>query len=107
VESYARAVEELRDRVGIERSFQQQGVDETAFIAGLHDLAMAAYGDQCAPANPRMPMIADMKTLMEAAYYGTSFDEVRAQRSGTHAESDAVTGTIKTVKTKGRAKTSA
>ena len=107
VESYARAVEELRDRVGIERSFQQQGVDEAAFIAGLHDLAMAAYGDQCAPANPRMPMIADMKTLMEAAYYGTSFDEVRAQRSGTHAESDAVTGTIKTVKTKGRAKTNA
>ena len=107
VESYARAVEELRDRVGIERSFQQQGVDEATFVAGLHDLAMAAYGDQCAPANPRMPMIADMKTLMEAAYYGTSFDEVRARRAGTHAESDAVTGTIKTAKGKGRAKASA
>ncbi|WP_431804024.1 bifunctional acetaldehyde-CoA/alcohol dehydrogenase [Microbacterium sp. bgisy203] len=98
VESYARAVEELRDKVGIERSFQQQGVDETAFIGGLHDLAMAAYGDQCAPANPRMPMIADMETLMEAAYYGTSFDEVRAARKGTHAESDAVTGTVSTAK---------
>ncbi len=106
VESYARAVEALRDRVGIERSFQQQGVDETAFIAGLHDLAMAAYRDQCAPANPRMPMIEDMKTLMEAAYYGTSFDEVRAQRTGTHAESEAVTGAVKTVK-KGRAKATA
>ena len=97
VESYARAVEQLRDRVGIERSFQQQGVDETAFIAGLHDLAMAAYGDQCAPANPRMPMIADMETLMEAAYYGTSFEAVRAARRGAHAESDAVTGTVRTV----------
>lgn len=96
VESYARAVEELRTKVGIERSFQEQGVDEAAFIAGLHDLAMAAYGDQCAPANPRMPMIADMQTLMEAAYYGTSFDEVRAARKGTHAESDAVTGAVKT-----------
>ena len=95
VESYARAVEELRAKVGIQPSFQAQGVDETAFIAGLHDLAMAAYGDQCAPANPRMPMIADMETIMEAAYYGTSFDEVRAARKGTHAESEAVTGTVK------------
>jgi acetaldehyde dehydrogenase/alcohol dehydrogenase len=42
---------------------------------------MGAYGDQCAPANPRMPMLEDMKTLMEAAYYGTSFAEVRAGRA--------------------------
>lgn len=90
VESYARATEELRDRVGIERSFQAQGVDETQFIAGLDRLAMAAYEDQCAPANPRMPMLEDMKTLMEAAYYGTSFEEVRAQRRCAEAESDAV-----------------
>jgi len=41
---------------------------------------MGAYEDQCAPANPRMPMIADMKDLMTAAYYGTSVDEVRAAR---------------------------
>ncbi|HYP73963.1 MAG TPA: iron-containing alcohol dehydrogenase, partial [Microbacterium sp.] len=110
VESYARAVEELREKVGIQSSFQAQGVDEATFIAGLHDLAMAAYGDQCAPANPRMPMIADMETIMEAAYYGTSFDEVRAARKGTHAESDAVTGTVKTVKpakSSGRAKAKA
>ena len=73
-------MEKLRDLVGIERSFQAQGVAEEAFIGRLDELAMAAYEDQCAPANPRMPMLADMKTLMEAAYYGTSFDEVRAHR---------------------------
>ncbi|GAA5037367.1 bifunctional acetaldehyde-CoA/alcohol dehydrogenase [Microbacterium fluvii] len=97
VESYAAAVERLRDAVGIERSFQEQGVAEAEFIGRLDELAMAAYGDQCAPANPRMPMLADMKTLMEAAYYGTSFDAVRAQRVTTHEESDAVTGTVKVV----------
>ncbi|WIY82704.1 bifunctional acetaldehyde-CoA/alcohol dehydrogenase [Propionimicrobium sp. PCR01-08-3] len=79
VESYARAVEDLRDRVGIERSFRDQGVDEETFINGLDDLAMAAYEDQCAPANPRMPMLEDMKILMEAAYYGISFEEVVAR----------------------------
>lgn len=81
VESYATAVEALRDAVGIERSFREQGVDEAAFIGRLDELAMAAYEDQCAPANPRMPMLADMRTLMEAAYYGTSFAEVRAHRA--------------------------
>jgi len=80
VESYARAVEELRDKVGIPRSFQAQGVAEEDFIGSLDKLAMGAYEDQCAPANPRMPMLDDMKTLMEAAYYGTSFEEVRAGR---------------------------
>jgi acetaldehyde dehydrogenase / alcohol dehydrogenase len=88
VESYARAVEELRDRCGMARSFQAQGIAEEAFIGALDDLAMGAYEDQCAPANPRMPMLADMKTIMEAAYYGTSFPEVRAQRAAMAATAD-------------------
>ena len=41
---------------------------------------MGAYEDQCAPANPRMPMIEDMKDLMVAAYYGTSVLDARARR---------------------------
>lgn len=80
VESYAKAVEELRDKVGIERSFQEVGVDETDFMSGLDTLAMNAYADQCAPANPRLPILEDMKVMMEAAYYGTTWDEVKAGR---------------------------
>ncbi|MCD2467735.1 bifunctional acetaldehyde-CoA/alcohol dehydrogenase [Streptomyces sp. NPDC055893] len=70
VESYARAVEELRTRCGIPASFREEGVDEAAFLAGLPQQAMNAYADQCAPANPRMPMIDEMKELMTRAYYG-------------------------------------
>ncbi|MFD8015509.1 bifunctional acetaldehyde-CoA/alcohol dehydrogenase [Streptomyces sp. NPDC058955] len=70
VESYARAVEELRDRCGIPASFRAEGVDEAAFLAALPQQAMNAYADQCAPANPRMPMIDEMKELMTRAYYG-------------------------------------
>lgn len=77
VESYATAVEQLRDKVGIERSFQEVGVDEAAFIASLDTLAMNAYEDQCAPANPRLPMLEDMKVMMEAAYYGKRFEDVK------------------------------
>ncbi|MFK0214962.1 bifunctional acetaldehyde-CoA/alcohol dehydrogenase [Streptomyces sp. NPDC090298] len=70
VESYARAVEELRTRCGIPASFREEGVDEAAFLAALPQQAMNAYADQCAPANPRMPMIDEMKELMTRAYYG-------------------------------------
>ena len=94
VESYARAVETLRDAVGIERSFHAQGVSETSFIGRLDELAMAAYEDQCAPANPRMPMLADMRTIMEAAYYGTSFDEVRAHRGEVANAGDALVAEV-------------
>ncbi|MFG3283505.1 bifunctional acetaldehyde-CoA/alcohol dehydrogenase [Streptomyces sp. NPDC048111] len=70
VESYARAVEDLRARCGIPASFQEEGVDEAAFTEALPVQAMNAYADQCAPANPRMPMIDDLKALMTRAYYG-------------------------------------
>ncbi|MFD9412442.1 bifunctional acetaldehyde-CoA/alcohol dehydrogenase [Streptomyces sp. NPDC059989] len=70
VESYARAVEELRTKCGIPASFAEEGVDERAFVEALPAQAMNAYADQCAPANPRMPMIDDMQQLMRQAYYG-------------------------------------
>ncbi len=77
VEAYAKAVEDLRAAVGIEASFQEIGVEEAEFMSSLDTLAMNAYEDQCAPANPRMPMLEDMKIMMEAAYYGTTFEAVR------------------------------
>ncbi|MFS0704095.1 bifunctional acetaldehyde-CoA/alcohol dehydrogenase [Cellulomonas sp. 179-A 9B4 NHS] len=83
VESYARAVESLRAKVGIPASFQAQGVDEQEFLRRLDEVAMGAYEDQCAPANPRMPMIDDMKDLMTAAYYGTSLEDVRGRSERT------------------------
>lgn len=77
VESYATAVEQLRAMVGIPASFQAQGVDEQVFTGELDLLAMGAYRDQCAPANPRMPMLADMKVIMTAAYYGVGYEPAK------------------------------
>jgi acetaldehyde dehydrogenase/alcohol dehydrogenase len=70
VEEYAKAVERLRDAIGIEPSLQAVGVDEQEFLAALPDMAVAAYEDQTAPANPRMPMFADLEAVMRSAYYG-------------------------------------
>ncbi|AVZ76729.1 bifunctional acetaldehyde-CoA/alcohol dehydrogenase [Streptomyces lunaelactis] len=69
VASYAAAVERLRDAVGIEPSFRALGIDEAAFMAALPQQALNAYEDQCAPANPRMPMLDDMEDIMRAAFY--------------------------------------
>lgn len=70
VESLASAVERLRDAVGIEPTFQALGIDERAFLDALPQQALNAHDDQCAPANPRMPMLDDMQELMRTAYYG-------------------------------------
>ncbi|MFJ7342079.1 bifunctional acetaldehyde-CoA/alcohol dehydrogenase [Streptomyces sp. NPDC101110] len=70
VESLADAMERLRDAVGIEASFEALGVEERSFLGALSQQALNAYEDQCAPANPRMPMLDDMEEIMRAAYYG-------------------------------------
>ncbi|GAB6902053.1 bifunctional acetaldehyde-CoA/alcohol dehydrogenase [Kineosporia succinea] len=70
VQALAQAVERLRAAVGIESSFAELGVDADAFEASLPQQALNAYEDQCAPANPRMPMLEDMQELMRQAYRG-------------------------------------
>ena len=70
VESFAHACHELARKVGIKMSFKEQGLDEKAFMEARRELAMMAYEDQCSPANPRLPMVADMEEILTKAYYG-------------------------------------
>jgi acetaldehyde dehydrogenase/alcohol dehydrogenase len=79
VASYASAIERLRHAVHIEPSFSAMGIDEEAFLAALPQQALNAFDDQCAPANPRMPMLDDMQQLMRAAYYGATARATTAQ----------------------------
>ena len=70
VASFARAVDELGRKVGIKMSFQDQGIDEKIFMEMRREVALRAYEDQCSPANPRLPMLADMEDILTQAYYG-------------------------------------
>lgn len=70
VRSYARACQELGEKVGIAMSLEAQGVDRAHFDAKKRDIAMLAYEDQCSPANPRLPMVEDMIEIIEKAYRG-------------------------------------
>ncbi len=90
VESYAQAVEDLRARLNMPATFKEMGIDEAAFMGSLDALALRSFEDQCAPANPRIPMLEHMKEIMEAAYYGTSREQVHAANTeATPAEKQA------------------
>lgn len=70
VEMFARACYDLAKSLDIEMSFQAQGTDEKDFLEHSLELAYAAYEDQCSTANPRLPLVEDMKEILENAYYG-------------------------------------
>ncbi len=70
VESYAQAVYELGCKVGIDMKFSAQNVDEARWMEKSEDLAYLAYEDQCSPANPKLPLVKDMKEILEKAYTG-------------------------------------
>lgn len=81
VENLARAVENYRDNLlGMDASFKACGVDEEYYWSLLDQIGMRAYEDQCAPANPRIPQIEDMKDIAIAAYYGVSQEEGHRMR---------------------------
>ena len=93
VESLASALEDDRyNKLGMNRSFQDCGVDEDLFWSVLDQAGMRAYEDQCTPANPRIPQIEDMKDIAVAAYYGVSQAEghaIRVEREGVEATEEA------------------
>ena len=73
VESFAKACGELAKSVGIKMNFKSQGIDEKEYLENVEKLAFLAYEDQCSPANPRVPMVADMKQILTDAFYNEEF----------------------------------
>lgn len=70
VQSLVQALEDLRTKLNIPHTIKEAGVEEKTFLKNLDHLAEEAFDDQCTSANPRYPLIADIKELYKAAYYG-------------------------------------
>jgi acetaldehyde dehydrogenase/alcohol dehydrogenase len=66
-------VEELKSILGIPASIREAGVPEQAFLDRLDHLAEQAFDDQCTGANPRYPLIAELRQLLLDAYYGRPY----------------------------------
>ncbi|RTZ14134.1 bifunctional acetaldehyde-CoA/alcohol dehydrogenase [Vibrio aquaticus] len=68
-------LEELKGNLDIPLSIQAAGVSEADFIAKLEELAVEAFDDQCTGANPRYPLITELKEVLLASFYGKAFVE--------------------------------
>ena len=70
LEGVIKKIDELKDYVGIKKSIQEYGVEEKHFLDTLDDMVEQAFDDQCTGANPRLPLMSEIKDMYLRAYYG-------------------------------------
>ena len=75
LENLIKAVNDLKARVGIKATIKDYGIDEADFLARLDDMVEQAFDDQCTGANPRYPLMSEIKQMYLNAYYGKHFVE--------------------------------
>jgi acetaldehyde dehydrogenase/alcohol dehydrogenase len=64
------AVDELKVKLNIKNNIRDYGIDEKIFLERLDDMAEQAFDDQCTGANPRYPLMSEIKQMYLNAYYG-------------------------------------
>ena len=70
VESLIEAIKWLNDKLDIPKSFKEAGLDEKEFLDKIDMIADRAFEDQCTSANPRVPLVSEIKQIMLDSYYG-------------------------------------
>lgn len=75
LEGLINAVNELKAKVGIKATIQDYGIDENVFLEKLDEMTEQAFDDQCTGANPRYPLMSEIKQMYLNAYYGKHFVE--------------------------------
>ena len=84
VENLIKAINDLKARVGIKATIKDYGIDEDVFLANLDEMVEQAFDDQCTGANPRYPLMSEIKEMYLNAYYGRHFTE-KNKPNGTNA----------------------
>ncbi len=70
LESLINAINELKEKIGIKKTIKDYGIDEKNFLDRLDDMVEQAFDDQCTGANPRYPLMSEIKQMYLNAYYG-------------------------------------
>ena len=70
VENLIKALDELKEKVGIKKTIRDYGIDEQDFLDRLDEMTEQAFDDQCTGANPRYPLMSEIKQMYLNAYYG-------------------------------------
>lgn len=87
VKAMLKWLDELKQELDIPLSIQEWGIKEEAFLAKVDELAEKAFDDQCTGANPRYPLISELKNILLDSYYGRPFREAY-ERSEYESDSD-------------------
>ena len=70
LELFIEKIENLKEKVGIKKTIQEYGIDEQYFLDTLDEMVEQAFDDQCTGANPRYPLMKEIKEMYLKAYYG-------------------------------------
>ena len=79
VELLIKAVEELQAKVNMPKTIKEAGVSETKFYETLDEMVEQAFDDQCTGANPRYPLMSELKEMYIRAYEGPKTKEVKKE----------------------------
>ncbi|AXT71086.1 bifunctional acetaldehyde-CoA/alcohol dehydrogenase [Vibrio sp. dhg] len=81
-------MDELKANLDIPMSIQAAGVAEADFFAKLDELAVEAFDDQCTGANPRYPLIGELRTILKDSFYGRAYTESETENGVTDKEAE-------------------
>ena len=70
LENLIKVINELKEKIGIKKTIKDYDIDEAKFLDTLDDMTEQAFDDQCTGANPRYPLISEIKEMYMNAYYG-------------------------------------
>ena len=70
LENLIKAINELKEKIGIKKTIKDYGVDEKYFLDTLDEMTEQAFDDQCTGSNPRYPLMSEIKEMYLKAYYG-------------------------------------
>lgn len=75
VEKFCDKIAELKRTVGVKETIADYNVSEEDFLKTLDEMALQAFDDQCTGANPRYPLVSDLKEMYRMAFYGKKYQQ--------------------------------
>ena len=86
LETLIKAINDLKAKVGIKETIKDYGIDEQVFLDNLDEMVEQAFDDQCTGANPRYPLMSEIKQMYLNSYYGNHFVETKKPTAADIAE---------------------
>ena len=75
VENLIKGIGKIKEEIGIPATISEWGVPEKDFLEAVDEMALNAFDDQCTSANPRYPLISELKQIYLKAYYGKDYKD--------------------------------